>query len=199
MIQSDHSQAPVTLGVVLRAVKAMFSLAADKTPVKIGEQHLTGGISAPSITFVPDVSGRIAPAIQSGHACASWIHGCSVRVRAKPGIDEEDVYINAYALADKVIGALAIAGCGRIEWGPAKGNSPTPSNSLGAELDFEFTYQRDIPHAEKLWLINYPSLDTSNPIKTVRELANYTPAAEPTITTLEGEPVVTTTVTPQEG
>lgn len=201
MIQSDHMKAPSTLAGVLRAVKAMLSLSADKTPVKIGEQYLTAnqGIG-PSILFLPDTGGRIAEAIQSGHACASWVHGCEVRVRAKPGIDEEDVFANCYALADKVIGALAIAASGRIEWGAARGESPDPSNKLGAEVVFAFSYRRDIPHAPRMWAIDYPALNTNDPLSTVRELAQYTPADQPTIPeTLEGEPVVTPTVTPEEG
>ena len=200
MIQSDHAQAPSTLADILRAVKAMFAHAADKTPVKVGEQHLTGGIGYPSILFIPETSGRIAGAIQSGHAVASWIHGCEVRVRAKPGIDEEDVFTPATALADKVIAALGIAAMGRLVWGEVHSNSPTPANSMGAELVFSFTFQRDIPHEPKFWGLPYPAFSVEKPIETVRTLANYTPAAEPTIpATLEGEPVVTPTVTPEEG
>lgn len=199
MIQGDHNQAPSTLADIMRAVKAMFALSADKTPVKIGKQHLTGGIGYPSILFIPETSGRIAGAIQSGHAVASWIHGCEVRVRAKPGIDEEDAFTPVTALADKVIAALGIAAMGRLVWGEVHSNSPTPSNNLGAELVFSFTFQRDIPHEPKFWNLPAP-VDNQKPIDDTRTLARYTPAAEPTIpATLEGEPVVTPTVTPEEG
>jgi hypothetical protein len=200
MISVDHTKSPSTIGELIGTIKGMFDQAADKTPIQVGEQYLTGNHGTPpKIVFLPEFGvGKLGPPLSLGHAAASWAHSCEVRVRAKPGIEEENVFAFATELTDKVISALAIASSGRIEWGSVTQTSPTASNSMGAEITFSFIYRRNVPHWEKLWNLPAPQDDGAQ-IDDTRTLAHYTPAAQPTITIDEGFPVVTPTTTPKEG
>jgi hypothetical protein len=200
MISVDHTKAPSTLGELIGTIKGMFEQAADKTPIQVGEQYLTASHGTPpKIVFLPEFgNGKLGPPLSLGHAAASWAHSCEVRVRAKPGLEEENVFCYATSLADKVIAALAVAASGRLEWGAVTQTSPTASNSMGAEITFSFVYRRNVPHWEKLWNLPTPQ-DDGVAIDNTRTLARYTPAAQPTITAPEGFPIVTPTTIPREG
>jgi hypothetical protein len=203
VISNAHTVAPSNLGDLLESFKGVFALSAlGKVPVQIGEQHLTGATGTPPrIIFIPEVGpGRIAGPLASGHHVASWVHACEVRIREKPGTTEQDVFVYAYALADKVIATLHMLGSGRIEWGRVMPMSPTKSNSMGAELSIGFTFQRGIPQWDRTWQLPVADESKDKPIQTARELANYTPAAAPTIEeAAEATPVIDPTVTPTEG
>lgn len=203
MISNDHTVAPSTLADLLESFKGVFALSAlGKVPVQIGEQHLIGATGTPPrIVFLPEVGpGRIGDPPSSGHFVASWFHACEVRIREKPGTEEQDVFVYAYALADKVVAAIHMLGSGRIEWGRVTPMSPAKSNTMGTELSIAFIFRRGIPQWDKTWQL--PAADTTKdkPIQTTQQLANYTPAAAPTITeALEAIPVIVPTVTPEEG
>lgn len=177
MIESLSDLAPSSLADVIASVIAMFRKAGNATPILTDEFHLTGNQgNPPRIVFVPEIGGSLGDAIVTGHA-ASWYHSCDVIVRAKPGMREEDRYTHAYALADKVIAALAIAASGRIEWGSCTSDNLTKDDKLGGVgIRFSFTFRRDIAHWDELWNLPAAETDTSKPISSPQDLGAYTPA-----------------------
>src|SRR5512137_1829644 len=102
MIENDHTVAPSNLSQLLSKVKGMLAHVAPSVPVQIGAHYERGNQGvAPLIRFVPEGgSGRIGPPISMGHSVASCTHSCSVIVRAKPGLCEEDRFSLTYELLD---------------------------------------------------------------------------------------------------
>jgi hypothetical protein len=143
---------PGTLADVLQQVTRALSLEGDITPVQIGAQYRQqfGAGIGPKVLFVPEVGSNIGPPIEHGHA-ASYTHGCDVFVRAKESGEDIDRWVAAYKLLDRVIGQLAVACTGRIEYGAARDDSPLRVDGIGAGIGFSFRYRRDIRHDPARW------------------------------------------------
>lgn len=149
-----NNSAPSTLAAVIGQVKDAFDAMGDATPVMVGEQYLAAGVGTyPRVVFVPeDGAGKIAAPHQAGYA-ARMVHSCSVYCRAAESGEDIDRHAAVYALADLVIGCLAVACSGRIEWGALVNDSPTKVDVFGAGLKFAFTFARDVQHSAARWAL----------------------------------------------
>ncbi len=157
-VVSSAQGTPSNLGDVLLQIQQAFSLMADKTWVKVGSSYLDsfGAGSGPRVLFVPETQGKVEPPFQMGRA-AQFVHGCDVHIRAPKVEPDVARFQKLYVLADLVIDCIATACTGKLEWGPAKDDSPTRTGEPG--LSFSFQYRRDVPHNEKRWSL--PAADDS--------------------------------------
>jgi hypothetical protein len=155
-----------TLADVLGQVVDAFEAMADPTPILVGEMYLEAGVGAdPRVVFVPETQGKVGPAIEMGSP-ASIQHGCQVYVSAQASYGEGregDIqrYRDAYALGDKVIGCIAVAAAGRIEWTNYNDSSPLNTDDYGAELTFGFTYKRAVAPTPARWSLAAADADTT--------------------------------------
>lgn len=161
---------PSTLGDLITQVKQAFSKMGDSTPILVGKGYRTknkesqtniGG--APRVVFAPEAlsgSGKIQPPQEMGRA-ASMVHSCVVYVRAKESGEDIDRWKAVYALADRVIDCIQVAGTGRVEWLTLEDGSPIDSDGFGAELAFGFSYRRDIYHDPVRWSLPAADEDSS--------------------------------------
>lgn len=187
--QSGLTGTPSTLADVLRAVRDMLSEAADGTPVLVGRAYLRAGVgSGPRVLFVPDIGGRLGPASEMGMV-ASATHGCEVFVRADERAEDFDRLTLVYALADRVVSAIARAGAGRVTWETYADGSPTDTDAFGAELALRFTFSRDIPHSQTLLAVASAANGSAEPF----------PSGGQPGTASANPPTLTITVTPTEG
>ena len=138
--------APSTLADVIEQVRDAFSAMGDSTPIRIGKAYAEnlGAGSAPCVVFVPEADGRVGPPIETGNA-ASVTHGCQVLVYAAVGGEDFNRFANAYALVDELIGCLAVAASGRIEWGNHGDGSPNNFDSHGAAPCFRLSLSPRCP------------------------------------------------------
>lgn len=160
---------PSTLGDLIVQVKQAFSKMGDNTPIMVGKGYRTKNKesqtnigSAPRVVFAPEAlpgSGKIEPPQEMGKA-ASMVHSCVVYVRAKESGDDLERWRATYALADRVISCIQVAGTGRVEWLTLEDGSPIDSDGFGAELAFGFTFRRDIWHDAARWAL--PPADASD-------------------------------------
>jgi hypothetical protein len=160
---------PSTLGDLVLQVKQAFSKMGDSTPIMIGKGYRTKNKegqtnigASPRVVFAPEAlagSGKIEPPIEMGKA-ASMTHSCVVYVRATESGDDVDRWRAVYALADRVISCIQVAGTGRVEWLTLEDGSPIDSDGFGAELAFGFTFRRDIWHDAARW--NLPPADAAD-------------------------------------
>ena len=201
MIENDHTVAPSNLAHLLVKIKAMLAYVAPGIPVQIGSHYERGNQGvAPLIRFIPeDGPGRIGSPISCGHSIASCTHSCSVVVRAKPGLCEEERFLSTYDLLDKVIGVIGAAASGRLEWGSFGDDSQSTTDSPGSPgLRFSFTFKRDIPHVEKVWQLPAPVDGPERPIKTSLELSGQeVPGERLPLPQLEADATIEITVTPE--
>lgn len=153
---------PSTLADVLAQVRDAFSAVADPTPIMIGKQYVTefGVGSAPRVLFLPETEGRVGPPSKTGYV-ASITHGCQVFVRAEESGDDVARFDGAYRLSKRVLGFLAVAGSGRLEWGSFGDSSPLDVDGLGAEVSFGFRYRHDVPHDRERWLLAAAATDST--------------------------------------
>lgn len=154
-----------TLADVIGQVVDAFDAMGDATPILVGEEYLKPGPGLdPRVVFVPETNGKVGAPIEMGSP-ASIQHGCQVYVSAPAYGDgtEGDVqrYRDAYALGDKVIGCLAVAAAGRLEWGNYNDSSPLDTDEYGAELTFGFTYKRAVAPAPERWSLDAATEDTT--------------------------------------
>ena len=202
MLNNPHTVAPSTLSDVIGAVKAMFALAGVKVPIQVGSQYLSANQgTGPRVLFVPEPgNGRILPPIQMGFAVKSRLHGCEVRVREWPGKTEEETFAPVDALSDKVIAALSAAGTGRIEFSGVRDTSITPANTMGVEIAFTFTFQRDIPNWDRLWALPEPVTHFSKEALSALALSATTPPtySEPTGLAVGTGTVILPTTVPED-
>lgn len=152
MVLRVQTAAPSTLADVIQQVIDAFDAMGNATPIQVGAHYMSsfGVGSAPTVLFIPDVSGKIGPPQEMGHA-ASVSHGCRVIVAAGETGRDVDRFRATYDLADLVIDCLSTACSGRIEWGPWADDSPTTVDAFGAAMGFSFTYRRDVRHAQARW------------------------------------------------
>lgn len=160
---------PSTLGDLIVQVKQAFDKMGDKTPIMVGKAYRTKNKegqtnigSAPRVVFAPEAlpgSGKIEPPQEMGKA-ASMVHSCMVFVRAKESGEDLERWRAAYALADRVIDCIQVAGTGRVEWLSVEDGSPIDSDGFGVELAFGFTFRRDIWHDPARWAL--PPADPSD-------------------------------------
>jgi hypothetical protein len=139
---------PSSLGDVMIQVRDVFSAAADATPVVVGKHYLEqrGVGSYPRVLFVPDLAGSAGPPLEMGNA-ASVTHSCDVHVRGPERGDDFERFRETYALADRVMSAIRRAASGRLVFGAYRDGSATNvDDGAGAEIVFDFTYQRDVLH-----------------------------------------------------
>jgi len=156
-----NNAAPSTLADVIQQVKEAFALVGDATPIMIGKKYLDEGVgNPPRVVFVPEASGKVGPPIEMGSAC-SITHACDVFVRGVESGDDVARFNAAYVIGDRVLGFLAIAAAGRIEFGDYGDGSPTDSDAFGAELTLSFKYSRDVRHDARRWALAPASPDTS--------------------------------------
>jgi hypothetical protein len=168
-IAAQHAN-PSTLGDLIYQVKQAFSKMGDATPIVVGKGYLTKTKdgqtnigSAPRVIFAPEAlsgSGKIQPPQEMGRA-ASMVHSCIVYVRAKESGEDIDRWKAVYALADRVIDCIQVAGTGRVEWLTLDDGSAIDSDGFGAELVFGFTYRRDIYHDAARWSLPAADADAS--------------------------------------
>jgi hypothetical protein len=161
--------APSTIIDLIAQVKQAFSLMADTTPIQVGKAYLAKNKegqanigSAPRVIFAPEAlsgSGKIEPPQEMGKAGA-MVHSCIVYVKGKESGDDIDRWKATYALADRVIDCIQVAGTGRVEWLSLDDGSAIDSDGFGAELVFGFTYRRDIFHDPARWAL--PAADADN-------------------------------------
>lgn len=161
---------PSTLGDLIFQVKQAFSKMGDSTPILVGRGYLTKNKdgqtnigSSPRVVFAPEAlsgSGKINPPHEMGNA-ASMVHSCVVYVRAKESGEDLDRWKAVYALADRVIDCIQVAGTGRVAWLTLDDGSPIDSDGFGAELAFGFTFRRDIYHDPARWSLPAADEDTS--------------------------------------
>lgn len=166
MIEVDIDHRASTLADVLRYIEQCFRVTGSNVPILVGKQYLEqfGVGSPPRILFVPEADGgRIAEPFAAGSA-ASYVHSCEVYVRAKPGTDDINRFTELYKLADKVIGAIALACTGKVTWGTLKDDSPLKTDTLGVGTGFSFTYQRDVAHFDAATRIGLPFETTTEPV-----------------------------------
>lgn len=158
-----QSSKPSTLADVIQQVADAFDAMGNATPIQIGAHYMAhfGVGSAPTVLFVPDLSGKVGPPQEMGHS-ASITHGCKVIVAAGETGRDADRFRAVYDLADLVIDCLATACAGRIEWGTWADDSPTTVDAFGAAMAFTFTFKRDILHAQARWRL--PAAATSTPV-----------------------------------
>lgn len=150
-----------TLAVVIGQVRDAFDAVGDPTPIRVGKKFLEEGGVPPQVVFVPeDGSGSISTPSRLGQA-ASQTHSCLVNVRAPETGDDLDRMLLTYALQDRVISFLAVAGAGRITFGSVEDSSPSDVDVFGAGLSFRFTYSRDIAHDAQRWALPPATSDTS--------------------------------------
>lgn len=167
MIAVQYANAS-TLADVIMQVKQAFSKMGDATPIMIGKAFRTKNKesqtnigSGPRVVFAPEaLSGSIEPPLEMGMA-ATMVHTCAVYVRAKESGDDVDRWKAVYALADRVISCVQVAGTGRITWLTLEDGSPIDSDGFGAELAFGFTYQRDIVHDPARWALPAADADSA--------------------------------------
>jgi len=169
MIAAQHAK-PSTLADLIFQVKQAFSKMGDATPVLIGKAYRTSNKdgqtnvgSGPRVVFAPESisgAGKVQPPQEMGKA-ASMVHSCLVYVRAKESGDDVERFRAVYALADRVISCIQVAGTGRVEWLSLDDGSPIESDGFGAELVFGFTFHRDIPHDPARWSLPPADADTS--------------------------------------
>lgn len=159
---------PSTLGDVITQVKQAFSKMGDATPILVGKGYRTKNKegqtnigTSPRVVFAPEAgAGKINPPQEMGKA-ASMVHSCLVYVRAKESGDDLDRWKAVYALADRVICCIQVAGTGRVEWLTLDDGSPIDSDGFGAELVIGFTYRRDIEHDSARWSLEAAGSDDS--------------------------------------
>lgn len=161
---------PSTLADLIRQVIQAFSKMGDSTPIMVGKAYLTKSKdsqtnigTAPRVVFAPEAlagSGKIEPPQEMGKA-ASMVHSCVVYVRAKESGEDVDRWRATYALADRVIDCIQVAGTGRVEWLTMDDGSAIDSDGYGAELVFGFTYRRDIFHDAVRWALPPADEDSS--------------------------------------
>ena len=163
-ILENRYEIPSTLADVLGQVIDLFAAVADATPILIGKHYLEdfGAGSAPRILFVPEPRGKLGPPIESGNA-ASVTHSCDFFVRGVESGDDLHRFRSAYALGDRVIGAIRRAASGRLEFGDYADASPTNVDAYGADLALSFTYQRDVPHDAAIRSVPAAAVDTTAP------------------------------------
>lgn len=159
---------PSTLGDLIFQVKQAFDKIGDSTPIMVGKAYLskikegqTNIGAAPRIVFTPeDGAGSIEPPQEMGNA-ASMVHTCTVHVRAKETGDDVERWRAVYALADRVIDCIQVAGTGRVTWLTMNDGSVIDSDGFGAGLAIGFTYRRDIEHDPKRWALPPADADGS--------------------------------------
>jgi hypothetical protein len=161
---------PSTLIDLIAQVKQAFSLMADTTPIQVGKAYLAKNKegqanigSAPRVIFAPEAlsgSGKIEPPQEMGKAGA-MVHTCIVYVKGKESGDDIDRWKATYALADRVIDCIQVAGTGRVEWLSLDDGSAIDSDGFGAELVFGFIYRRDILHDAVRWSLPAADEDSS--------------------------------------
>lgn len=137
---------PSNLADVVQQVKDAFDLSGDATPIMMGAHYLdTGPGRTPRVLFVDEPTGTWGEPFEMGNA-ARVVHSVTVYV-AGPELDGDDIgrYRAAYRLADKVMSALRRAASGRLGGGAFGAAGPTKA-AAGAELQFSFTFQRDVLH-----------------------------------------------------
>jgi len=173
---SNH-RVPSTLADVIRQVKQAFSLVGNALPIQVGVNYRKsfGVGSPPKVLFVPESpGGKILPPYQMGRP-ASYLHSCKVYIRGREAADDIDRFENTYKLADQVIGAIAVAGSGRIEWGAVEDDSPTDTNAYGAGLVIGFTFRRDIQPFDERWRLEPADEDRSKYMHDLLQLIGYSP------------------------
>lgn len=163
---------PSTLADVIGQVVDAFDAMGDATPISVGAAYLEEGHAPLGILFVPDVKGKIGSPLEMGGP-ASITHSCDVYVRAPETGDDVTRFRDVYALGDLVIGCIATAAPGRIEWGEYSDNSPTDVDAFGAELVLSFSYTRDLRHESSAaaaaagrkarWALAAATADSSDP------------------------------------
>lgn len=159
-----QSTTPSTLADVIQQVADALQAMGNAVPVQVGAHYMAhfGVGSAPTVLFIPDVSGTVGPPQEMGNA-ASVSHGCRVLVAAGETGTDVDRFRAAYALADLVIDCLSTAATGRITWGTWADDSPTTVDAFGAAMAFAFVYRRDVPHAASRWRLPAASTTTVAP------------------------------------
>jgi hypothetical protein len=159
---------------MLEYVVATLERSGLAIPVLVGHHYVKTIGTPPRVVFDPETpSGRLKSAIASGNV-AAWSSGCDVYVSAKPGPGDIRRFDFAVALADIVIGAIAIAGSGRIDWGSIGDASMSGVDCpAGVALKFSFGFTRDVSHCEQLWgqpgLLEAPTKLRKSPM----DLAHY--------------------------
>jgi hypothetical protein len=157
-VVSSAQGTPSNLGDVLLQIQQAFSAMGDKTPIQIGKAYRSdfGAGSGPKVLLVPEEHGGIGHSFMMGRA-AQFTHSCDVYVRAPEVKPDAARFQKLYALADRVIGCISVACTGKLDWGPAKDDSPTKTGEPG--LSFSFSYHRDVLHDEARWSL--PPADDS--------------------------------------
>lgn len=162
-LRSQQNPRPGRLSDVLRQVRDAFACMGDATPIMCGKKYLENLGEGPRVLFVPNTDGRIeGPLNEDGTDAASALDGCMCLIRAKEGGDDFSRFDPAYDLRDRVIGCLAVAASGRIEWGSYGDGSPLDVDAYGAELIFSFTFKQAIPHLDERWALP-PAAATTEP------------------------------------
>lgn len=156
---------PSRLSDVIQQVHDAFQEMGNATPIMVGKAYLRqfGAGSDARVLFVPYTDGRMGPPIEMGNA-ASVNASCDVLVRAEPGGGDIDRLVRAEELAELVIGCLAVAASGRIEWGEYGDGSPVDVDDYGAEIAFSFRVRRDVLHAAKRWELPPAGMSTALPL-----------------------------------
>ena len=156
---SSAQGTPSNLGDVLLQIQQAFSAMGDKTTIQVGKAYRSdfGAGSGPKVLFVPDDHGSITAGASVMGRAASFVHSCDVYVRAQEVKPDTARFSKLYKLADRVIGCIVVACTGRLDWGPAKDDSPTKTGEPG--LAFSFSYSRDVLHDEDRWSL--PPADDS--------------------------------------
>lgn len=162
LIPQPRAAAPSTLADLIAQVVEAFDAMGDATPIMVGKQYLEqfGTGSAPRVVFLPETNGRMGPPIEQGDA-ASCTHGCQVFVQAAESGDDLERFKNAYELQNEIVGCLAVAASGRIEWGDHGDASPVDVDTYGAMITFGFKYHRAIRHSARRWALSAADADTS--------------------------------------
>lgn len=201
MIENDHAVAPSNLSQLLTKIKGMLQYVIPGVAIQIGSHYERGNQgNPPLVRFIPENGGgRIGPPFGMGHASAKCTHTCSVVVRAKPGLCEEDRFGPTYDLLDKVIGTISCAATGRIEWGAFGDDSQSTTDSPGSpSLRFDFSFSRDVPHVDKVWALPAPVDGPERAIKTSLELSGQeVPGERLPEPPLEADATIAITVTPE--
>lgn len=143
-------QVPVSrLSDLLRLVADELGNAGDGTTYLVGKKYLAefGAGSPPRVLFVPEVRGKLGPAtkLNAGYV-ASMTHACTVYVRGAEDGTDMGQFDAACGLGDRVMNALKMADPGHVTLAPGnpRDESPLPDNAYGADVAFEFTYQRPV-------------------------------------------------------
>lgn len=201
MIENDHTVAPSNLSQLLAKIKANLQYVAPGVAIQIGSHYDRGNQgNPPLVRFIPENgNGRIEPPFGMGHSIAKCIHTCSVVVRAKPGLSEEDRFGPTYELLDRVIGVIGSAASGRLQWGAFGDDSQSTTDSPGSPgLRFDFSFSRDIPHVDKVWALPAPVDGPERAIKTSLELSGQEiPGERLPEPPLEADATIAITVTPE--